>query len=220
MEYSINNVFINVFGEHELSVILGSDSHIVQGNSEKLHSKLIKLKDKLLIDLFEDIGKSRNASSINDFYNKNDPIWRKMTSHVLNVLVNKKTVFEQFQKILETYRDHYPLQYKTNFQNRKEYFHIFYRKDMSNKDSCYYDTLNDQALDKKLQNIIKKLSAMDDENAFEYMVFLFILISIFHDTLTSNTKLQYLYNENYIIKYVRYFPLTSSEPLWLEWSQQ
>ena len=52
MEYSINNVFINVFGEHELSVILGSDSHIVQGNSEKLHSKLIKLKDKLLIKEF------------------------------------------------------------------------------------------------------------------------------------------------------------------------
>lgn len=227
MEYSIKNIFIDVFGEKELRDALGSDSHNIEGRSDKLRTPLIKFKDKFLIDIFGDIGGPRTPNSINYFFHKNNPKWRGMTDHVQNALVKDTEIFHKFQDLLTKYKNTYPVKYGEIFQNRKGIFNIFHKEDILKKDkhlherdSFYYDMVNGQFLDKELQNIIEKLSVMDNENAFEYMVFLFILISIFHDTLSSNAKLQYLYNESHIIKYVRNFPLTSTEPLRQERTQQ
>ena len=229
MEYSIKETFIDIFGKKELIDVIDAQSYEFACDQPK-PSNLLKFKDKFLKEVFGDFGGVHNHTSINNLFHKNDPKWGDMTTHIQNVLSQNKNstvIFKKFQKIMTIYRDKYPDKYEEIFNDRKSSFNIFYENDLRREgislrinSSFEVDDLIGKPLDSNLKNIIKKLSDIDDQNAFEYMVFLFILISIFHDTLSSNTKLQHLYDEKYMVKCVPGFSLSSTETFKKEKVQQ
>jgi tetratricopeptide (TPR) repeat protein len=174
-------------------------------NDAKKQPPFLKAKDKFLNDIFGDLNIIHNRTAINNFWLTNKVKWKEMTCYIRDILIEDKIAFQRFQNFMIRYRSKYESDYIEIFNNRKEILldrYAFYFDDCDAINQQQSLDGNKKLLNKSLQDVIQRLSEINDETAFMYMVYLLMLISIFHETLVSDKQLEYLYDEKYISKFV------------------
>jgi len=213
MKYSMNLIFIDLlFGGEKDKFINTVDitDYVVplSPNDTKKQPPLLKAKDKFLNNVFGDLNITHNRTAINNFWLTNKVKWKEMTCYIRDILIEDKKdkmAFQRFQNFMIRYRSKYESDYIEIFNNRKEILldrYAFYFDDCDATNQQQSLDGNKKLLNKSLQDIIQRLSEINSETAFMYMVYLLMLISIFHETLVSDKQLEYLYDEKYISKFV------------------
>lgn len=216
MQYSLNTLLFDIL---DLKLNIEKYNPLLDDKS----TQLLKYKDYFFASLFitsENLKGFDFSDTVLDYlFNKSydtkkekfkaPKVIKKLKELNFNLKRKSFEVFEKFQKLLSANQALNVDNLEYLFQKRKSVFSTFKKDEILGK-----------PINKKLQITIQKLLEIEDPLAFEYILFLFVLISIFHEDLSTDKNLQYLYNEDDVAKIIPDIKSVTSTTLPIEHSRE
>lgn len=183
MKYSLNTIIERLnfkIPSAEKSLIYNRDENRFSYSKSTIDKigffeKIFLVTDKLT-ESYREKSYLPSTSAINSFYNnsKKPSYWRKVLINGFHDPLQLQQLFNQIKKEIWE-REISSAQQKELFMYRKDIFGDF-----------RYDSVTHKTIDDKVIKIIETLLESNSENAFIYVIFLFILIAIFHEDINKS----------------------------------